>query len=142
MFELHQCKCPFFSPSQTTLMNNILAGSVEYPETMSTDLKCLINSLLSVDPFRRLGCMQGGIDEVLMHAFFGDFDWKGLLNQKMAVPYKPALPSNVETLGKKDSVGLGDRAAKVKWIANLGQSRSRFTFWGPGQGVSQFHLQL
>lgn len=76
--------------------------------------------------------MQGGIDEVLMHEFFGGFDWKGLLNKEMSVPFKPILPSNVETLGKKNSVGRRDRAAKVKWIANLGQRNSRFTLWVTG----------
>jgi serine/threonine protein kinase len=125
-------------------MNNILAGSVKYPETMSTHLKDLISSLLSVNPFGRLGCMHGGIDEVLTHEFFGEFDWKGLLNKKMPVPYKPALPSNVETMGKKDSAGMGDRAAKVNWIANLGQNASsRFMFWMPVQGSSpSFNLKL
>lgn len=73
-----------------------------------------------VEPFERLGCMKGGIDEALMHEFFGGLDWKGmLLNKKLEAPHKPTVPSNVEKMGKKDSVGLKNRAGKVKWIADL-----------------------
>lgn len=100
-------------------MNNILRGSVKYPESMSIQLKGLIHSLLKRNPSDRLGCMQGGIDEALKHEFFGGFDWKELLlNKKIEAPHKPSV-SNVETMGKKDYVGMKHRAGKVQWTADL-----------------------
>jgi hypothetical protein len=88
-------------------MNNILAGSVEYPKKFSTQLKGLIHSLLKRNPFERLECMDGGIDEALRHEFFGGLNWKELLlNKKIEAPHKPSIPGNVEKMGKKDSVGI------------------------------------
>ena len=78
----------------------------------------VIKALLTKDPTRRLGCMNDGTEEVMIHRFYQGFDWQGLLDKKIDPPYKPDLPKKIETIGRRDDEK--DDAKVTRWNPNLG----------------------
>lgn len=80
-------------------------------------MQMVIKALLTKDPTRRLGCMSDGTEGVIQHRFYHGFDWQGLLDKTIEVPYKPKLPDNIEKLGRKDTEK--DNAKPTKWNPDL-----------------------
>lgn len=117
LYELHSGGAPFQSYDPTGTAKKILKGNISFPSKFSSQMKQVIKALLMKDPTRRLGCMNDGTDGVMKHRFYHGFDWQGLLEMKIDVPYKPKLPSNMSKLGKKD-IG-GDNAKATNWNPSL-----------------------
>ena len=113
LYELTAGAPPFESYDPTSTAKKILTGRVKYPPKFSEQLKSLIKALLTRDPTRRLGCMSEGLEAVCHHRFFHGFDWQGLLDREIDPPYKPKLPENLETIGRKDDEK--DKAKETKW---------------------------
>jgi hypothetical protein len=61
--------------------------------------------------------MRGGTNDVVKHRFYHGFDWDGLLDGKMAAPYKPKVPENMEKLGRRDNGK--DTAKASSWNPEL-----------------------
>mmetsp|Transcript_27842 Transcript_27842/g.52478 ORF Transcript_27842/g.52478 Transcript_27842/m.52478 type:complete len:253 (+) Transcript_27842:430-1188(+) len=117
LYELHSGGAPFQSYDPTGTAKKILKGNISFPSKFSSQMKLVIKALLMKDPTRRLGCMNDGTEGVMKHRFYHGFDWQGLLEMKIDVPYKPKLPANMSKLGKKDS---GDDQAKAtNWNPSL-----------------------
>ena len=55
--------------------------------------KDLIKRLLTLDPARRVGCLQKGSSEIKRHKWFKGFDWVALDNRIMATPMVPTTKS-------------------------------------------------
>lgn len=82
-FRQHKTKDKYEIDKMTMCMN------IELPETMSNEMKNLIESLLQRDVDKRLGCLGKGPDEVKEHAFFRDIDWKQVYLLKYTPPLIP-----------------------------------------------------
>ena len=55
IFELCTFKTPFYAISSVEITRNVLSTEVQYPKTMSEEVKQMISGLLERDPKRRLG---------------------------------------------------------------------------------------
>ncbi|KAL7533440.1 hypothetical protein ACHAXR_005236, partial [Thalassiosira sp. AJA248-18] len=117
LYELHSGSAPFQSYDPTGTAKKILKGRVNFPSKFSMQMQQVIKALLTKDPTRRLGCMNDGTDGVMKHRFYQGFDWQGLLDKKIAVPFQPKLPSDIEKIGRKDD-GM-DSAKPTKWFPKL-----------------------
>ncbi|KAL3789496.1 hypothetical protein HJC23_009732 [Cyclotella cryptica] len=120
MYELFEGETPFASYDPSSVAKKILQARFDFPRKMSLTMQDAIRCLLTRDPSRRLGCLRGGIDDVMKHRFFRGFDWDGLGNRTLAVPHVPKLPKNIEKLGSREL--FSDHARDVDWVADLEHS--------------------
>ena len=116
-YELHSGGPPFQANDPTASAKKILKGKVEFSSKFSSQMKQVIRAFLNTDPTRRLGCTRDGTDRIMRHGFYNGFDWQGLLDKTIDPPYKPKIPKNIETIGKRDK---GNHTAhKCKWTPDL-----------------------
>lgn len=66
-----------------------LTMNVELPDTFSSELKHLLESLLQRDVDKRLGCNGGVAEELKNHPFFLGVDWVQVYQQKYPPPLIP-----------------------------------------------------
>jgi len=119
MYELFEGSAPFASYDPGSVAKKILQGRVDIPCKMSTPLQDAIRALLSCDPTQRLGCLRGGVEDVMKHRFFCGFDWEGLQLRTVAAPFVPKAPKNIEKMGSREI--FNDNAKVVDWVADLDQ---------------------
>jgi len=117
LYELHCGSAPFQSYDPTGTAKKILKGRVKFPSKFSSQLAGVIKELLTKDPTRRLGCMSDGAEGVVHHRFYHGFDWQGLLDKEIDVPYAPRIPKRIETIGRVDHET--DIAKSSKWSPSL-----------------------
>mmetsp|Transcript_12686 Transcript_12686/g.27552 ORF Transcript_12686/g.27552 Transcript_12686/m.27552 type:complete len:694 (-) Transcript_12686:268-2349(-) len=117
LYELHSGSAPFQSYGPTGTAKKILKGQINFPTNFSKQMSRVIKELLTKDPTRRLGCMSDRTEGVMQHRFYHGFDWQGLLDKEIDVPFKPKIPKNIETIGWKDYEK--DVAKSSKWNPNL-----------------------
>jgi serine/threonine protein kinase len=118
MYELFEADAPFASYDPSSVAKKILQGRVDFSRRMSPVMQDIIRALLTRDPSRRLGCLKGGIEDVMRHRFYSGFDWERLLKGTLPPPYVPKLPKGgIEKLGSRDL--FGDGAQAVNWVADL-----------------------
>jgi len=61
--------------------------------------------------------MSDGAEGVVHHRFYHGFDWQGLLDKEIDVPYAPRIPKRIETIGRVDHET--DIAKSSKWSPSL-----------------------
>lgn len=66
-----------------------LTMNVEFPDSMSPEMRSLLEGLLKRDVEERLGCKGGGAREVKEHPFFKGLEWKQVYLQKLPPPLIP-----------------------------------------------------
>ncbi|OXU25738.1 hypothetical protein TSAR_000598 [Trichomalopsis sarcophagae] len=66
-----------------------LTTNVDLPESLSRELRTLLDGLLQRDINNRLGCRGGGADELKEHPFFSGIDWQQVYLQKYTPPLIP-----------------------------------------------------
>lgn len=74
---------------------------VKHKIPMSDDVKDLISKLLEKDPKDRIGT-DGGVDEIMEHPWFADFDFDKLLNRELEAPMIPKLSENLDDVSNFD----------------------------------------
>ncbi|ESO08118.1 hypothetical protein HELRODRAFT_75424 [Helobdella robusta] len=62
---------------------------LEFPDSMSTEMKNLLENLLKKEVPERLGCKGRGAQEVKEHPFFAGIDWQQVYLQKYPPPLIP-----------------------------------------------------
>lgn len=68
----------------------ILNGEFELPEEEAeTEWAKLVSGLCAVKVSSRLGYLSGGAEDVICHAWFGKYDWDGLVNRTITPPWRP-----------------------------------------------------
>ena len=83
---------------------------VNYPFYMSKQAQDLIQRLLERKATQRLGCLEGGVNDIKNHPWFNGFDWAALSQRKMPAPNLARK--------KKDAV---DAAEEAEDLADLFQ---------------------
>merc|ERR1712194_566511 len=92
IYEMLVSHTPFYrsGEDQMEMYRRIIAGKVKYPAHIEASAKELVNSLLQLQPTRRIGCGQAGPSEIKQHAWFKGFDWKALFNKELKAPLLPS----------------------------------------------------
>mmetsp|Transcript_70120 Transcript_70120/g.183777 ORF Transcript_70120/g.183777 Transcript_70120/m.183777 type:complete len:545 (-) Transcript_70120:38-1672(-) len=107
VFELMSGRSPFDSDHPMEIYSNVMRGfaRVELPENCNGAVGDLIGSLLRQKDIDRLAMRQGGIKNVLDHAWFKnaldhagiqnvrDFDWFAMRTSTLEAPYLPSWPT-------------------------------------------------
>jgi beta-adrenergic-receptor kinase len=63
--------------------------AVELPDTMSPEMRNLLEGLLQREVDKRIGCLGRGPDELKEHSYFYDIDWKQVSLLKFSPPLIP-----------------------------------------------------
>lgn len=96
-FEFLVGRPPFESATPMQIYQKVIKGinKVSFPKK-AKPAEDLIKALCKADPSERLPMKKGGIANVQGHNWYGGFDWEGMNNLTLGVPYKPTVK------GKKD----------------------------------------
>eukprot|EP01102_Stenamoeba_stenopodia_P009380 TRINITY_DN2760_c0_g1_i1.p1 TRINITY_DN2760_c0_g1~~TRINITY_DN2760_c0_g1_i1.p1 ORF type:complete len:720 (+),score=92.39 TRINITY_DN2760_c0_g1_i1:491-2650(+) len=78
LFEMLAGHPPFYGDSNYTVFERILQRMLTMPTHLNPQAKDLIEQLLVREPSKRLGCGEGGAEEVKRHPWFHGIDWDGL----------------------------------------------------------------
>lgn len=89
LFEMTSGKEPFPAKSPMEVYKQIVSGYVEIPPSFSPLLEDLIKKLLNSSKSKRLGRTMGGGGAVMQHRWYSDFDWDGMLEKRLDVPFQP-----------------------------------------------------
>ena len=75
---------PFYNPrNQIDTFRRIVQCALTIPPHVSPVCADLIRSLMIINPMKRLGMGQRGIQEIKDHAWFEGFDWEALVRDEM-----------------------------------------------------------
>ncbi|KAG1455986.1 hypothetical protein G6F56_006938 [Rhizopus delemar] len=86
IFEMVTGKAPFLDKNPVNLYQKILECRVEWPEDMSSELKDLLQNLLTSDLELRFTSK-----EIKTHAWFADIDFEQVLKRKVKPPHVPKV---------------------------------------------------
>jgi hypothetical protein len=86
---------PFMSDNPEHLFALIIEANIYFPEYLSMEAINFISSLLSKNPYKRLGL--NGAKEVKNHPFLRSIDFDSILNKTMKPPFLPKLNSKQDT---------------------------------------------
>jgi len=81
---------PFFRNTRAEIFQSIMEGKFEYPSHFDPTTRELLKGLLNPNEKKRLGAGKGGPAAVKTHAWFKDFDWAELQQEKIMPPWVPA----------------------------------------------------
>lgn len=100
---------PFRASNEYQIFKKIIALDYEFPSGFPDIPKGLVESLLVLDPTKRLGCDEcGGFSSLKSHEFYEGTDWENLPNSKPPdlLPYLPSTSNDREGLRSKYRVSL------------------------------------
>ncbi|KAI3402796.2 pka1 [Candida oxycetoniae] len=95
IFEMLTGYTPFYDPTPMKTYENILNGTITYPDYLPPDILDLLQKLIVKDLTQRLGNLQGGSDDVKYHPWFKEVIWERLLSRDIETPYEPPITSGV-----------------------------------------------
>ena len=109
---------PFYADEPMKTYEKIVACSISFPVYITRQMSDIVSKLLATQPGRRLGNLKGGINDIMKHKWFGSFDWAGLDDLSISVPYVPTIKSATDTSNfeKYDDEKLPD---ECNWTADL-----------------------
>lgn len=102
---------PFRASNEYQIFKKIIALEYEFPSGFPEVPKGLVQSLLVLDPTKRLGCDEcGGFPSLKGHEFYEGINWEDLANQRPPdlLPYLPSTCTDQEGLRSKYKVSLHD----------------------------------
>ena len=90
--------CPFNVGNKDPMegYRKIIKCKVPYPAALSMLAKDFIQRLLTVDQYRRLGCLKHGANDVKMHPWFQGLDFADLEAKKLSAPFVPKIKSKTD----------------------------------------------
>jgi CRP-like cAMP-binding protein/tRNA A-37 threonylcarbamoyl transferase component Bud32 len=109
---------PFYADEPMKTYEKIVACSISFPVYITRQMSDVVSKLLATQPGRRLGNLKGGINDIMKHKWFGSFDWAGLDDLTIAVPYVPTIKDATDTSNFEsyDDEKLPD---ECNWTADL-----------------------
>ncbi|KAL3893341.1 MAG: hypothetical protein SGPRY_014300 [Prymnesium sp.] len=96
MFELLTGDLPFSDSGgdEMRTYQNILHANLDWnydPILRKPDVRAIIEGFLTVKVAYRLGCLIGGVQEVISHCWFSTMKWENLVNKTIRPPWQPTL---------------------------------------------------
>ncbi|KAL7669477.1 hypothetical protein ACOME3_010132 [Neoechinorhynchus agilis] len=116
-YELNAGSTPFVASDIIRIIAKAQSGRFRVPEHFSSELRDLVIGLLKINPNRRYGCGNGGIDGMKAHKFFKDIDWWNLFQQKVAMIYKPGIYPTDRFLSQ--SLNICSKEANLSLIVDV-----------------------
>ena len=68
-------EAPFFKNNKENMIENIMTGPLNFPDSVSMDARDFIFKLMQRSPSKRLGASERDAFEIKSHSFFEDIDW-------------------------------------------------------------------
>ncbi|KAJ7382291.1 3-phosphoinositide dependent protein kinase-1 [Desmophyllum pertusum] len=102
---------PFRAGNEYQIFKKIISLEYEFPSGFHEVPKGLVQSLLVLDPTKRIGCDQcGGFSSLKSHEFYEGIEWESLPNQTPPdlLPYLPSTTTDQEGLHSKYKLSLHD----------------------------------
>ncbi|SIO73761.1 protein kinase A [Babesia microti strain RI] len=90
---------PFYSDNPIGIYRNIIAGHIRFPQNMDKAAINFINSLVTSDLGKRLGCLKNGPDDVKQMEWLHNINFNELLKKEVNPPYVPHVRDIMETEG-------------------------------------------
>lgn len=90
-FEMLTGLPPYYTKDREKLFDRIRKGELSYPPYVTPLAKQCLQSLLHLNPEKRLGGGPGDGEEVRSHPFYQGTDWAGVFHKKIAPPFKPNI---------------------------------------------------
>eukprot|EP00922_Rhytidocystis_sp_ex-Travisia-forbesii_P051402 GHVS01076295.1.p1 GENE.GHVS01076295.1~~GHVS01076295.1.p1 ORF type:complete len:714 (+),score=123.75 GHVS01076295.1:382-2523(+) len=97
IFEMLAGHPPFYDDAPVGIYKRILAGKIDFPIHIESACRSLIRRLLVADPTKRLGCLQGGAQDVSAHRFYKGVEWQQCIQRLIAPPFVPAVRGALDT---------------------------------------------
>jgi len=96
VFELMSGRSPFDAELPMEVYSKAFRGiaKMEFPKACAGSAEDFVRALLQPTAIDRLAMRQGGIGNVMGHAWFAGFDWTSMRDQSLPPPYVPTwMPS-------------------------------------------------
>lgn len=97
IYEMLAGYTPFYDSNTLTCYQLILAGDLQFPRHFHQSAKDIVMGFLRPDRTLRLGCLQGGAEDVLQHAWFRGIDWQLVYERRVEAPYRPPVSGPGDT---------------------------------------------
>lgn len=114
-----QGRVPFTGSNQIELFSHVVKRKYLVPPDMDEDAQLIIAGLLARSK-KRLGCLQGGANDVRENDFFSSISWNALFYKKLSPPWKPEPSSKSTEVDLR--VSFTDISGETAKLA-LGRSR-------------------
>ncbi|KAL7485761.1 hypothetical protein ACHAW6_011359 [Cyclotella cf. meneghiniana] len=128
LYEMIVGMTPFYDGivDQMGLFKNIVRGKFDFPAEVSYYAKDLINRMLVVPQYDRLGSFAGAEMDIKRHPFFDGIDWEKLAAKSLKVPFKPTVKNPLDGSNFDDYTKLEAKDKKEKFIALTGREQAMF----------------
>ena len=87
---------PFYIPRNNKIDLKVFETEVKFPPNLNPLAVGFIKDLLNLDPQKRLGSGDNGINKIKGHAYFKGIDWDKYYNKKIKPPFIPDLDDEVD----------------------------------------------
>jgi serine/threonine protein kinase len=84
---------PFKIKKDAKLDIKIYEKKIDFPFYFSEESKSLIQSLLQLEPSKRLGYGKNDAQDLMDHCFFSGVNWEDVFRKNIPVPFRPVLKS-------------------------------------------------
>lgn len=84
IYEMLTGRSPFKHKVGNVPFSDVLERHIDFPSNMSPDAKDLIDKLVQIDPYSRLGVQD--ISKLKAHPFFAGINWDSIRDQLEQVP--------------------------------------------------------
>lgn len=114
-FELMVGNPPFESANPQQTMGKIQKGilSAKFPSKIKGDCEDLIKKLCDKEATKRLPMKKGGIQNIIKHAWYKEFDWKAMKDLTLDAPYKPVVKDKTDL--KNFSANAADKPPQIPY---------------------------
>ena len=87
---------PFYIPRNNKIDLRVFEQEVNFPPNLNPLAVDFIKELLNLDPNKRLGSGEDGINKIKNHAYFKDINWDNYYNKEIKPPFIPQLDDEVD----------------------------------------------
>ena len=94
VYELLTGYPPFYDKTPADIYRRIVIGKYEFPSHMLIQAKQMVSFLLEHDTTKRLGCLNGGTEDIKNHQWFQGVEWLFVLHKRIQAPWIPTLNSS------------------------------------------------
>ena len=87
---------PFYIPRNNKIDLRVFEQEIKFPPNLNPLAVDFIKELLNLDPNKRLGSGEDGINKIKSHAYFKDINWDNYYNKEIKPPFIPQLDDEVD----------------------------------------------
>nr|CEL67541.1 TPA: AGC kinase, putative [Neospora caninum Liverpool] len=124
---------PHYSSNRNCMYSRILEGNLSFPSSskVSAEARDLVQRLLHVDPARRLGTGQAGVESLFAHPWLQGVDWKRISERTVPSLLLPYLQRQRLGIGRSPDPMLRDGTPPLDELRFPTFSSSDFSWEAP-----------